>query len=73
MIHGYARTPASLYFLFLITHSHDNSSKSVVLSYAEGEFGEFPKVPVTLSIMLLFGIMVLFGVKVCTTVFMLFS
>ena len=34
------------------------------ISYAAGEFGDFPQIPVTLGIMLLFGIMVLFGVKV---------
>jgi hypothetical protein len=35
-----------------------------VISYAAGEFGDFPQIPVTICIMLLFGVMVLFGVKV---------
>jgi hypothetical protein len=67
------RALSSTLLQFLITHSNDKSSKSVIFSYAEGEFGEFPKIPVTLSIMLLFGIMVLFGVKVYINISMLFS
>ena len=54
----------SVLFIIITNRMYDNTPQSVLFSYAEGEFGEFPKIPVTLSIMLLFGIMVLFGVKV---------